>query len=106
MPFLDLQRQLGIDMDRWLLRQSAPQPYGAAGTCHAFEREWVACGHGLGRTRAARECAIEYEDFMECLHRRKMFARLKAIVEQRDRLMREGRYSPPQHHQGTEESRP
>lgn len=72
MPFWDLQRQLGIDMDRWLLRQSATQPYGVAGACHAFEREWVECGHGLGQTRARRECQPEYEDFMECMHRTKL----------------------------------
>lgn len=72
MPFWDLQRQLGIDMDRWLLRQSTTQPYGVAGACHAFEREWVECGHGLGQTRARRECQPEYEDFMECMHRTKL----------------------------------
>lgn len=72
MPFWDLQQQLGIDVDRWLLRQSMPQPYGKAGACHAFEREWVECGHGLGQTRARRECVPEYEDFMECMHRTKL----------------------------------
>lgn len=72
MPFWDLQRQLGIDVDRWLLRQSTTQPYGVAGACHAFEREWVECGHGLGQTRARRECQPEYEDFMECMHRTKL----------------------------------
>lgn len=72
MPFWELQQQLGIDVDRWLLRQSMPQPYGKAGACHAFEREWVECGHGLGQTRARRECQPEYEDFMECMHRNKL----------------------------------
>lgn len=72
MPFLGLQRQLGIDLDSWLLRQSATQPHGKAGACHAFEREWVECGHGLGQTRARRECQPEYEDFMECMHRTKL----------------------------------
>ncbi|NWJ11744.1 NDUS5 protein, partial [Crypturellus undulatus] len=72
MPFLDLQRRLGIDVDSWLLRQSTAQPHGTAAVCHAFEREWVECGHGLGRTRAVRECALEYEDFMECMNRRKL----------------------------------
>lgn len=75
MPFWDLQQQLGIDVDRWLLRQSMPQPYGKAGACHAFEREWVECGHGLGQTRARRECQPEYEDFMECMHRTKLVRR-------------------------------
>lgn len=72
MPFWDLQKQLGIDVDSWLVRQSMPQPYGQAGVCHAFEREWVECGHGLGQTRARRECQLEYEDFMECMNRTKL----------------------------------
>ncbi|NXU93077.1 NDUS5 protein, partial [Xiphorhynchus elegans] len=72
MPFWDLQKQLGIDVDSWLLRQSMPQPHRRAALCHAFEREWVECGHGLGQTRARRECQPEYEDFMECMHRAKL----------------------------------
>ncbi|XP_065713278.1 NADH dehydrogenase [ubiquinone] iron-sulfur protein 5 [Patagioenas fasciata] len=106
MPFWDLQRQLGIDMDRWLLRQSMPQPYSKAAACHAFEREWVECGHGLGQTRARRECQPEYEDFMECMHRTKLAVRLKTILEQRDKMIKEGKYTPPEHHQGKEEPRP
>lgn len=190
MPFWDLQRQLGIDMDRWLLRQSATQPYGVAGACHAFEREWVECGHGLGQTRARRECQPEYEDFMECMHRTKLVSpagrpgtgrggggggrgtaarearaeprggaailrlrsrrrprprwalggagcprhlsgpfrpdrsavlwlrvsvipcvlrqaqRLKKILEQRDKMIKEGKYTPPEHHKGEKDSRP
>ncbi|NXW90484.1 NDUS5 protein, partial [Alopecoenas beccarii] len=106
MPFLDLQRQLGIDMDRWLLRQSMAQPYRKAAACHAFEREWVECGHGLGQTRARRECQPEYEDFLECMHRTKLAARLKTILEQRDKMIKEGKYTPPEHHQGKEEPRP
>ncbi|CAM9777650.1 unnamed protein product [Bubo scandiacus] len=106
MPFWDLQRQLGIDVDRFMLRQSMPQPYGKAAACHAFEREWVECGHGLGQTRARRECQPEYEDFMECMHRNKLAARLRTILEQREKLIKEGKYTPPDYHKGKEESRP
>ncbi|NXK57002.1 NDUS5 protein, partial [Chauna torquata] len=106
MPFWDLQRQLGVDLDRWLLRQSMTQPYGKAGACHAFEREWVECGHGLGQTRARRECQPEYEDFMECMHRTKLALRLKKILEQRDKMIKEGKYTPPDYHKGQEEPRP
>ncbi|KAM4657143.1 NADH dehydrogenase [ubiquinone] iron-sulfur protein 5 [Amazona ochrocephala] len=106
MPFWDLQRQLGIDVDRWMLRQSTAQPHGNASACHAFEREWVECGHGLGQTRARRECVPEYEDFMECMHRTKLAARLKAILEQRDKMIKAGKYTPPDYHKGKEEPRP
>uniref|UniRef100_A0A8C0BMV1 NADH dehydrogenase [ubiquinone] iron-sulfur protein 5 n=1 Tax=Buteo japonicus TaxID=224669 RepID=A0A8C0BMV1_9AVES len=87
MPFWDLQRQLGIDVDQWLLRQSMPQPYGKAGACHAFEREWVECGHGLGQTRARRECQLEYEDFMECMHRTKLVS-VAGVVRVHAKLLR------------------
>ncbi|XP_071432809.1 NADH dehydrogenase [ubiquinone] iron-sulfur protein 5 [Pithys albifrons albifrons] len=106
MPFWDLQKQLGIDVDSWLLRQSMPQPHGRAARCHAFEREWVECGHGLGQTRARRECQPEYEDFMECMHRAKLAKRLKTILEQRDKMIKEGKYTPPEYHQGKEDARP
>ncbi|KAI6073463.1 NADH dehydrogenase [ubiquinone] iron-sulfur protein 5 [Aix galericulata] len=106
MPFLELQRQLGLDLDRWLLRQSATQPHGKAGACHAFEREWVECGHGLGQTRARRECRPEYEDFMECMHRTKLAARLKKILEQRDKMIKEGKYTPPDYKKSQEEPKP
>ncbi|XP_032058329.1 NADH dehydrogenase [ubiquinone] iron-sulfur protein 5 [Aythya fuligula] len=106
MPFLELQRQLGLDLDRWLLRQSATQPHGKAGACHAFEREWVECGHGLGQTRARRECQPEYEDFMECMHRTKLAARLKKILEQRDKMIKEGKYTPPDYQKSQEEPKP
>uniref|UniRef100_A0A8B9T1Y5 NADH dehydrogenase [ubiquinone] iron-sulfur protein 5 n=1 Tax=Anas platyrhynchos TaxID=8839 RepID=A0A8B9T1Y5_ANAPL len=96
MPFLGLQRQLGIDLDSWLLRQSAAQPHG----------KWVECGHGLGQTRARRECQPEYEDFMECMHRTKLAARLKKILDQRDKMIKEGKYTPPDYQKSQEEPRP
>ncbi|NWI91405.1 NDUS5 protein, partial [Pitta sordida] len=106
MPFWDLQKQLGIDLDKWMLRQSMKQPYGRAANCHAFEREWVECGHGLGQTRARRECEPEYEDFMECMHRTKLIKRMQTILAQRDKMIKEGKYTPPDYHKGKEESRP
>ncbi|NXU17869.1 NDUS5 protein, partial [Pardalotus punctatus] len=106
MPFLGLQKQLGIDVDSWLLRQSMPQPHGQAAACHAFEREWVECGHGLGQTRARRECQLEYEDFMECMKQTKLAKRLRTILEQRDKMIKEGKYTPPDYHRGKEEPRP
>ncbi|NWV16639.1 NDUS5 protein, partial [Origma solitaria] len=106
MPFLGLQKQLGIDVDSWLLRQSMAQPHGHAAACHAFEREWVECGHGLGQTRARRECQLEYEDFMECMKQTKLAKRLRTILEQRDKMIKEGKYTPPDYHMGKEEPRP
>ncbi|NWU82863.1 NDUS5 protein, partial [Onychorhynchus coronatus] len=106
MPFWDLQKQLGIDVDTWLLRQSMPQPNRRASVCHAFEREWIECGHGLGQTRARRECQPEYEDFMECMQRTKLAKRLQTILDQRDKMIKEGKYTPPDYHKGKDDSRP
>lgn len=71
MPFVDLQTRLGINVDRWLLLQSGEQPSKAAARCHAFEKEWIECSHGIGFTRAKKECQLEFEDFYECMHRQK-----------------------------------
>lgn len=71
MPFVDLQSRLGIHLDRWLLVQSGEQPNKRAARCHAFEKEWIECAHGIGQTRAKKECQVEFEDFYECMHRQK-----------------------------------
>ncbi len=71
MPFIDLQSMLGINLDKWLLAQSGEQPQKRAARCHAFEKEWIECAHGIGQIRAKKECKLELEDFYECMHRRK-----------------------------------
>lgn len=71
MPFFDIQKKLGIDLDRWLSIQSAEQPHRIPSRCHAFEKEWIECSHGIGGIRARKECQIEYEDLFECLLRQK-----------------------------------
>ncbi|KAF7211366.1 NADH dehydrogenase [ubiquinone] iron-sulfur protein 5 [Nothobranchius furzeri] len=100
MPFLDLQSRLGIDVDRWLVLQTGRTPYKNAARCHAFEKEWVECAHGIGQTRAKEECKLEFEDFYECIHRHKTMKRLEAIRLQRDKMVKEGTYTLPPHHTG------
>ncbi|XP_008329224.1 NADH dehydrogenase [ubiquinone] iron-sulfur protein 5 [Cynoglossus semilaevis] len=102
MPFMDLHKHFGLELDRPLSNQSTKQPYSVAPRCYAFEKEWIECSHGIGRTRAR----IEYEDFMECMHRRKTFTRLKTILAQREKLIQEGKYTPPTCHTGEKDVRP
>lgn len=71
MPFFDIQKRLGVDLDRWMSIQSAEQPHKLSSRCHAFEKEWIECAHGIGFIRAEKECKIEYDDFVECLLRQK-----------------------------------
>ncbi|XP_071377643.1 NADH dehydrogenase [ubiquinone] iron-sulfur protein 5 [Centroberyx affinis] len=106
MPFVDLQSRLGINLDRWLLLQSGEQPNKRAARCHAFEKEWIECGHGIGQTRAKKECKLEFEDFYECMHREKMHKRLYEIRQQRDKMVKEGSYTPPPHHSGKQDASP
>ncbi|XP_003799045.1 NADH dehydrogenase [ubiquinone] iron-sulfur protein 5 [Otolemur garnettii] len=106
MPLFDIQKRLGINLDRGLTIQSAEQPFRTPARCHAFEKEWIECAHGIGAIRAEKECKIEYDDFIECVTRVKTIQRLKAIQKQRDKLMKEGKYTPPPHHLGQEEPRP
>ncbi|KAM5181595.1 NADH dehydrogenase [ubiquinone] iron-sulfur protein 5 [Mantella aurantiaca] len=95
MPFIDLQSKLGINVDKWLLLQSGKQTHHLAGRCHAFEKDWVECSDGIGKIRADRECKVEYEDFMECMHRTKTLERLQAIRKQMHQLEKEGKYKAP-----------
>ncbi|XP_004634015.1 NADH dehydrogenase [ubiquinone] iron-sulfur protein 5-like [Octodon degus] len=106
MPFFDVQKRLGISLDCHMTIQSSEQPYRIASRCHAFEKEWLERAHGIGATRANKECKIEYDDLVECLLRQKMMKRMSAINKQRDKLIKEGTYTPPPHHLGKEEPRP
>ncbi|XP_072530935.1 NADH dehydrogenase [ubiquinone] iron-sulfur protein 5 [Salminus brasiliensis] len=103
MPFIDPHSRFGVSLDRWLLIQSGPQPFGQPARCHAFEKEWIECADGIGQIRAKKECSLEYEDFFECMHRQKTFMRLAAIQKQRDKLIKEKSYTPPPHHIGNKE---
>ncbi|XP_006878874.1 PREDICTED: NADH dehydrogenase [ubiquinone] iron-sulfur protein 5-like [Elephantulus edwardii] len=106
MPFLDVQKRLNINIDRWLTIQSAEQPYRLSARCHAFEKEWIECAHGIGGAQAEKECKTEYDDFRECLLHQKMIKRMADIQKQRDKLIKEGKYTPPPHHLGKGEPRP
>ncbi|XP_026529524.1 NADH dehydrogenase [ubiquinone] iron-sulfur protein 5 [Notechis scutatus] len=97
MPLLDLQNQLGINLDRWMLRLSSKQPFQQPSVCHTFEKEWLECSEGIGLTRAKEECRLEAEDLGECMTRRKMMQRVRAILKQRDLMIKEGKYTPPTH---------
>ncbi|KAM3933248.1 NADH dehydrogenase [ubiquinone] iron-sulfur protein 5 [Leptodactylus fuscus] len=95
MPFLDLQNKLGINVDKWMLLQSSEQPFRKAARCHSFEKDWVECIHGIGNIRAKKECKLEYEDFLECMHRSKTMQRLSVIREQKEKLEKAGKYKAP-----------
>uniref|UniRef100_A0A7N5K8Y9 NADH dehydrogenase [ubiquinone] iron-sulfur protein 5 n=1 Tax=Ailuropoda melanoleuca TaxID=9646 RepID=A0A7N5K8Y9_AILME len=95
MPVLDLQNQLGIDLDKWLLYQSNKQPYQRATMCHAFEKEWRECSDGIGTTRARKECDLEWEDLKECMTRQKMIKRMRTVLAQRKKMIKEGNYTLP-----------
>ncbi|XP_007906965.1 NADH dehydrogenase [ubiquinone] iron-sulfur protein 5 [Callorhinchus milii] len=103
MPFLNLQERLGIDADKWMLVQSGAQPYKRASRCHVFEKDWIECSHGIGQTRARRECKLEYEDFYECMHMQKLGKRLMDIRKQKEKLVKEGKYTPPELRSSKEE---
>ncbi|TWW59909.1 NADH dehydrogenase [ubiquinone] iron-sulfur protein 5 isoform X1 [Takifugu rubripes] len=106
MPFVDLNKRFGFNLDHWILLQSGPQPHQRAARCHAFEKEWIECAHGIGQTRAKKECKLEFEDFYECMHRQKTLKRLRVIREQRDKLVKEGTYTAPPCHTGSGDQSP
>ncbi|XP_039318514.1 NADH dehydrogenase [ubiquinone] iron-sulfur protein 5-like [Saimiri boliviensis] len=105
MPFLDVQKRFGINLDRWWTVPNAEQPYKFPAQCHAFEKEWIECAHGIGTLRAEKECKIEYDDFIECILWTKTMKRTDTIWRQWEKLMKEGKYTPPPHHMGKGEPR-
>ncbi|XP_048357851.1 NADH dehydrogenase [ubiquinone] iron-sulfur protein 5 [Sphaerodactylus townsendi] len=100
MPLLDIQDKLGIDIDRWFTIQSAKQPYQRAAVCHAFEKEWLECSDGIGQIRSKTECKVEMDDLFECLNNYKMIRRLMTISAQKKKMIKEGKYTPPDYHTG------
>ncbi|XP_012635348.1 NADH dehydrogenase [ubiquinone] iron-sulfur protein 5 [Microcebus murinus] len=106
MPFFDIQKRLGLNIDRTMAIQSGEQPLKLPARCHAFEKEWIECAHGIGAIRAEKECKIEHDDLVECLLRQKTIKRMCTIQKQRDKLIKEGKYTPPPHHMGKEVPRP
>uniref|UniRef100_UPI001486DF90 NADH dehydrogenase [ubiquinone] iron-sulfur protein 5-like n=1 Tax=Arvicanthis niloticus TaxID=61156 RepID=UPI001486DF90 len=106
MPFLDIQKKLGISLDRHFSFLSVEQPYKNAARCHTFEKEWIECAHGIGATRVKKECKIEYDDFEECFLRYKTIRQMYEIKKQREKLMKEGKYTLPPQHSGKGEPRP
>ncbi|XP_004397977.1 PREDICTED: NADH dehydrogenase [ubiquinone] iron-sulfur protein 5-like [Odobenus rosmarus divergens] len=105
-PFFDVQKRLGLNLHHWMIIQSAEQLHKIPGQCHAFEKEWIECAHGIGGTRAGKECKMESDDFVECLLRQKTVKHLSDVRRQRDKLIKEGKYIPPLHHLGKEDRRP
>uniref|UniRef100_UPI0010A06FFB NADH dehydrogenase [ubiquinone] iron-sulfur protein 5 isoform X1 n=1 Tax=Podarcis muralis TaxID=64176 RepID=UPI0010A06FFB len=90
MPLLDLQNQLGIDVDRWLLVGSSKQPHKQATLCFAFQKEWLECSDGIGSVRAKKECQQEMEDLAECLSKKKMEYLQKLTASSHVLLERDG----------------
>lgn len=41
------------------------------------------------------KCQHEREDYMECLHYKKLAERIDAIEEQKEKLVSEGKWPPP-----------
>ncbi|XP_044107986.1 NADH dehydrogenase [ubiquinone] iron-sulfur protein 5-like [Neovison vison] len=105
MPFFDVQKRLGVDLDQWMTIQSAEQPHKIPAGCHAFEKDRIECAHGIGATPAATECKIESGDLTECLLRQKTVRRPSDIRRQRSKLIKEGKCTPPPHHLGKEDAR-
>ncbi|KAI8486438.1 NADH dehydrogenase [ubiquinone] iron-sulfur protein 5 [Branchiostoma belcheri] len=93
MPLLNL----GHKWDNWMLSGASSDDKGQTHRCFHFEKEFIECASGIGKTRAIRECKPEYMDFLECIHMIKQRERLRIIRERRDKLIKEGKYTPPEY---------
>ncbi|XP_033644901.1 NADH dehydrogenase [ubiquinone] iron-sulfur protein 5-like [Asterias rubens] len=94
MPFLHLH-----DLDKPYIGLQYPEvPILEKPRCSNLELDWLRCANGLGWNRAKKECKLELGDFLECCQGTKKVARVKTIMAQRDKLVSEGKYTPPPEH--------
>ncbi|XP_036595430.1 NADH dehydrogenase [ubiquinone] iron-sulfur protein 5-like [Trichosurus vulpecula] len=92
-----IQGQLGLSIDKWMVIMSAEQPYNIPAQFHAFEKELGDCVYDNGIVRAKRKCKLEYNDCSEYFHRQKMMEYLGKIMKQKEKLMKEGKVTHPDH---------
>ena len=54
--------------------------FGGRGRCHQFWTDFAEC---MGKAGVPSECSLKREDYFECLHHRKEFARMNTIALQK-----------------------
>ncbi|CAB4021630.1 Hypothetical predicted protein [Paramuricea clavata] len=65
---------------------------GDYGRCFQFWQELVDCFGKHGRYGQHTKCVQQKEDYDECLHHRKLSARLERIREEKSKLIKEGKW--------------
>ena len=55
--------------------------FGGRGRCHQFWTDFSEC---MSHADEPKACTLQREDYFECLHHRKEFARLNAIQLQKE----------------------
>ncbi|ELW67199.1 NADH dehydrogenase [ubiquinone] iron-sulfur protein 5 [Tupaia chinensis] len=92
MPFSDVQKRLGLNGDHWVTIQSSEQSHKLPSQCHALEKEWIECAHGID---TEREYKREFEDFIDCMVRQKKIKHVRACHQTAEEKAIKGRKVQP-----------
>uniref|UniRef100_A0A1X7V8E7 NADH dehydrogenase [ubiquinone] iron-sulfur protein 5 n=1 Tax=Amphimedon queenslandica TaxID=400682 RepID=A0A1X7V8E7_AMPQE len=71
---------------------------GGRGRCYSFWDDYMKCMKAIGgggkKLPPMDSCQLEKEDYLECLHHRKIAMRMQVIEAQRQKLIKEGKWPP------------
>ncbi|CAH3110436.1 unnamed protein product [Pocillopora meandrina] len=62
--------------------------------CAPFWDDFFACVVKNGRNEQWALCKEQREDFMECLHHKKLYTRVQKIKRQKEKLIKAGKWPP------------
>merc|ERR1712189_55931 len=68
--------------------------HGGTTRCYRFYQELMECGRVAGPNDHYFKCQNEREDYIECLHQKKLQDRLSAIQKEKKRLIKAGKWPP------------
>jgi len=69
--------------------------FGAHGGIPRCAEFWIDFHNCMNTATDGRACAGAQADYMECLHHDKEYARIDAIQQRKNQLIKDGKYTPP-----------
>ncbi|KXJ27884.1 NADH dehydrogenase [ubiquinone] iron-sulfur protein 5 [Exaiptasia diaphana] len=67
---------------------------GGRSRCSPFWEELMACAQRVGRRDQWNACRVHRDDYIECLHHKKLYTRIERIKNEKERLIKEGKWPP------------
>ncbi|EDO42088.1 predicted protein [Nematostella vectensis] len=70
--------------------------HGGRSRCSPFWEQLMDCAQQAGRRSQWEKCQHPREDYIECLHHRKLYTRIERIEKEKEKLKKEGKWPPKQ----------